>query len=196
MPEARLASYSRVDANPRERSRRDSRRRVLGLCHSGEVEWCIDVVGGTDPRVRRTVAIYLDEVSQRLGLAEAVHVEPDELAEYTPPHGAFVLLRTRDDVHPRGGAGIRRLDESRAELKRLWIDPMVRGHGAGRTLLDAAVGEARALGFRALYLDSHFALTEARQLYLSAGFEDAERYNDNPHAQYWMVKPLHDELSA
>ncbi len=41
-----------------------------------------------------------------------------------------------------------------------------------------------------LVLDTHGALTAARALYLSAGFREVERYNDNPHAQLWFAKEL------
>jgi hypothetical protein len=39
-------------------------------------------------------------------------------------------------------------------------------------------------------LVSSRALTEAIGLYRAAGYEEIERFNDEPHAHHWFAKPL------
>ena len=68
-----------------------------------------------------------------------------------------------------------------AELKRLWVEPQFRGYRLGRGLVMAAIDWARTRGFRALVLDTvNEAMPEANALYQSLGFEETERFNDNP----------------
>jgi GNAT superfamily N-acetyltransferase len=140
--------------------------------------------------VRDLIIRYLADVSERLG--ELVSPEPreEELSEYGAPRGAFVLLSESPGEPPCAGVGLRPLENGRGEIKRLWVQALRRGRGYGRLLMSRVVEEARRRGYRSVLLDSHYALDEARRLYLSLGFRDVERYNDNPHAQYWMALSL------
>jgi len=68
-----------------------------------------------------------------------------------------------------------------AELKRLWVEPQFRGYGVGRGLVIAAIDWTRTRGYQALVLDTvDEAMPEASALYQSLGFEETERFNDNP----------------
>jgi putative acetyltransferase len=68
-----------------------------------------------------------------------------------------------------------------AEIKRLWVEPRFRGFGLGRGLVDAAIAWARSHGCAAVVLDTVYeAMPEAGALYRSLGFEETERFNDNP----------------
>ena len=140
--------------------------------------------------VRDVIVRYLVDVSERLG--ELVSPEPreEELSGYRAPHGAFVLLSDAPSEPPCAGVGLRPLGDGRGEIKRLWVEGSRRGRGYGRLLMSRVVEEARRRGYQSALLDSHYALDEARRLYLSLGFRDVERYNDNPHAQYWMARSL------
>jgi GNAT superfamily N-acetyltransferase len=88
---------------------------------------------------------------------------------FEPPDGAFVVARV-DDVAV-GCGGVCRFDESRAELKRMYVAPSARGLGLGRRLLDALEGEARRLGYVAVVLETGNLQAEALGLYTSAGYE-------------------------
>ncbi|MGC2403650.1 MAG: GNAT family N-acetyltransferase, partial [Acidobacteriaceae bacterium] len=71
--------------------------------------------------------------------------------------------------------------ELAAEMKRLWVEPDFRGYGLGRELVNAAIEWARSHGCAAVVLDTvHEAMPEAGALYLSFGFEETQRFNDNP----------------
>jgi putative acetyltransferase len=82
--------------------------------------------------------------------------------------GAFVLAYL-DDVAVGCGA-VRRLDEATAELKRMYVDPSVRGRGVGRALVEALEGEARRLGLTRVVLETGTRLAPAIGLYESAGY--------------------------
>ena len=57
-----------------------------------------------------------------------------------------------------------------AEVKSLAVSPDYRGRGRGRTLIEAAVADAQALGVKRL-----FALTYEKEFFLRNGFELADR---------------------
>jgi putative acetyltransferase len=70
-----------------------------------------------------------------------------------------------------------------AEMKRLWVESNFRGYGLGRQLMEAAIAWARSQGCSAVVLDTvPEAMPEAGTLYRLFGFEETERFNDNPIA--------------
>lgn len=109
-------------------------------------------------------------------------------SDLVAPSGAFVVAVR--DGEPLGCVGVRGLSGGEVEVKRLFVDPAARGLGRGRRLLGWCEDRARDRGASRLVLDTHGALTAARALYLSAGFVEVERYDDNPHAQHWYALTL------
>jgi GNAT superfamily N-acetyltransferase len=81
--------------------------------------------------------------------------------------GVWVAI---DDDRLVGSVAIRLLDDGRAELKRMYLQPEHRGRGLGRTLLNQAIRWARDRGCHAIELDTSTAMTAAQHLYESAGF--------------------------
>jgi GNAT superfamily N-acetyltransferase len=110
-------------------------------------------------------------------------------AEVAPPLGAWVVAYL--DHEPVGCGGVKRLDDSSAELKRIYLAPEARGHGLGRRLLAELERYAQSLGYAQLRLDTGDRQPEALGLFLSAGYEYIADYNGNMWATYWMEKPLH-----
>ncbi len=82
--------------------------------------------------------------------------------------GAF-LIAYIDDVAAGCGA-VRQVDESTAELKRMYVDPSVRGRGVGRALVEALESEARLLGVTRIVLETGTRLAPAIGLYESLGY--------------------------
>jgi GNAT superfamily N-acetyltransferase len=67
-----------------------------------------------------------------------------------------------------------------AELKRLWVEPQFRGAGLGRALIKHAVEWSAQHACAAVVLDTiKEVMPEAGALYVSMGFAEIERYNDN-----------------
>jgi ribosomal protein S18 acetylase RimI-like enzyme len=110
---------------------------------------------------------------------------------YRLPHGLF-LLATADD-EPVGCGALQLLDESTAEIKRMWVGPHCRGLGIGRTLLRSLEDEARVRGYERIVLDTNGSLTEAISLYKREGYVEVATYNDNPYAELWFAKMLNDK---
>ena len=81
--------------------------------------------------------------------------------KYGLPDGRLYLALV--DGTPAGCIALRKLDETRCELKRLYVRPAFRGRGLARLLTEQILRDARAI-----------------RLYRSLGFTDAPRYNDSP----------------
>ena len=67
-------------------------------------------------------------------------------------NGAF-LVAYRDD-QPVGCGAVRLIGPATAEIKRMYVEPELRGAGIGRTLVDALEAEARRLGAEQVVLET------------------------------------------
>jgi DNA-binding MarR family transcriptional regulator/GNAT superfamily N-acetyltransferase len=76
------------------------------------------------------------------------------------------------------------------ECKRLYVQPLARGHRIANKLLDAQEDFARDKGLRWIYLDSYDDLKVAIALYRKRGYVSCERYNDNPQATVFLRKNI------
>jgi GNAT superfamily N-acetyltransferase len=101
-----------------------------------------------------------------------------ELAALPAGYDAILLAREGDEIV--GCVALRPLEDGACEMKRLYVRPAGRGSGTGRALVEASIGRARKLGYRTMRLDTLPRMDAARSIYLSLGFREIERYNENP----------------
>jgi GNAT superfamily N-acetyltransferase len=134
------------------------------------------------------LASYLTEIQAAFGYDDE-HGAPAEPAEFTPPNGRFLVVREGDGT-AAGCGGVRLIEPTVAEVKRMWLHPSTRGRGAGRQLLQALENEAIALGATRAVLDTNATLETAIALYRSAGWVEVPQYNDNNQATHWFAKDL------
>ena len=98
-------------------------------------------------------------------------IGPTRVADmFVPPNGVFLVIRD-DGGRAVGCGGICSFDESRAELKRMYVVPGARGRGLGRRVLAELEKHARTLGYEAIVLETGDKQPESVGLYVSAGFE-------------------------
>lgn len=101
-----------------------------------------------------------------------------ELRELPGFYRAILLAEVEGEVV--GCAAVREFEPGIAELKRLYVRPTARGRGLGRTLSIEAIARARAIGFRAIRLDTLPEMTAATALYRRLGFREIAAYRHNP----------------
>lgn len=153
-----------------------------------------------DPAVLRLAPLPLDDPSARAlerALNEEITVryggeepeEPHEAAQFAPPGGAFVVAWLQVDGGEEqavGCGGIRRIDDERCELKRMYVSSEARGRGIARSLLDRLEEEAVGLGYSTMWLETGTEQPEAVALYRSHGYEPVAgfgRYKDEPKSR-------------
>lgn len=144
-----------------------------------------------DPR-RPPAAGLLEAMAAELnalyGTADRLQRPALDPGELTPPNGAYLVGSVSAGVV--AGGGLRRLDGTTAEIKRMYVAPTWRGRGVAGALLRALEEEGRRLGFEVLRLDTGPRQPHAKRLYLTAGYREIAAYNDNPYADFWAEKVL------
>lgn len=98
--------------------------------------------------------------------------------EYAPPDGRLFLAIVDGDAV--GCIGLRKINDTICELKRMYIRPDFRGKGIGRRLAEIVIEEARKTGYKAVRLDTIDTMKEATSLYRSLGFKEIDPYRHNP----------------
>ncbi|HNJ76909.1 MAG TPA: carbonate dehydratase [Azospira sp.] len=97
---------------------------------------------------------------------------------YAPPQGRLWCAEL--DGKPVGCVGIRPFSEGVCEMKRLYVEPEARGHGAGHALALAGIRAAKELGYKRILLDTMPAMRMAVKLYRELGFKEAPAYYNTP----------------
>ena len=105
---------------------------------------------------------------------ELLHLEQ----KYGPPYGRLYLAYC--DQQLAGCIALRQLDETRCEMKRLYVRPRFRKMHIGITLVRKVIADAKAVGYRHLLLDTFPFLDVAIRMYEALGFRYIPRYNDSP----------------
>lgn len=100
-----------------------------------------------------------------------LHLDPDEVA---PGRGAFALAWV--GIEAVGCGAVRLLDDSSAELKRMYVVPEYRRHGVAAALLRLLEHEARSLGAARVVLETVTTPPAAAALYRGAGYEEIPRF--------------------
>jgi GNAT superfamily N-acetyltransferase/DNA-binding MarR family transcriptional regulator len=149
-------------------------------------------VTSCDPRrsdARYCLRAYIGELADRFeggfDPARSVSAADDELS---PPAGLFLIATLYSD--PVGCGALKFHDDAPAEIKRMWVAPAIRGLGLGRRLLAELEHHAAARGVRTLRLETNRALSEAIDLYRSAGYREVAAFSDEHYADHWFEKAL------
>jgi len=114
------------------------------------------------------------EYQQSLGISLCFQRFDEELAglpgDYASLLGGLWLARVSGDAV--GSVALRPAGHGRGEMKRLYVQPRMRGQGIGRRLVDAVLTAATGAGYTSLCLDTLPTMHEAQRMYRRLGFRE------------------------
>ncbi len=98
--------------------------------------------------------------------------------KYGQPKGRLYIAYINHK--PAGCIGLRSIDDTTCEIKRLYVRPEFRGHRLGIRLMDQVVMDARMIGYHYMVLDTLPYLASAIAMYQRYGFYEIPPYNNSP----------------
>lgn len=143
-------------------------------------EW-VDWQLHTYPNEREKIArkFQSGEYAKTVATLETIHAAPG---------GAILLAKL--DGRTVGCVMYDRVEPRLAEIQRLFVTEVGRGHGVGRALLEGMFTQMQSSGYTRAMLSSARFLTHARQLYEQMGFVEIERPQGVPDYVYFMERCL------
>jgi len=100
---------------------------------------------------------------------------------YVPPRGGLWVAFV--DGSGSGCAALREIDEDTGEVKRMFVDPAMRGNGIARTLAKHVIDQAQKIGYKRLRLGTLATMKPAQALYESLGFQSIPAYRPDEFGQ-------------
>lgn len=152
--------------------------------------WNVQPVPVDSPPAAAVIRTYLSDIIARYYGRPATPAEVDQAISDDPTDDLVRFFIAYRGGAARGCAGFRMANPKTAELKRMFVDPVVRGTGGGAVLLEAVERAAVSLGATAIRLDTRADLVEARALYARHGYREVAPFNDDRYADHWFEKQL------
>ena len=127
------------------------------------------------PDARRLVAALDAHLASRYSPEQRFgpHLKAEHVA---PGVGTFVIARA--DGKAVGCGALKRRDPTTVEVKRMYVEPDMRGHRVAREILDHLENTARAMGAERLVLETGIYQEEAIGLYRGAGFKAVDCFDE------------------
>ena len=94
-------------------------------------------------------------------------------SEYIEAGGEFYVGII--DCHIVAMGALKRLDDTRGEIRRMRVHPDLQRRGLGTRMLSTLEERARVLGFRTLTLDTTVGQVAAMSMYMKPGYEQVAR---------------------
>jgi GNAT superfamily N-acetyltransferase len=105
--------------------------------------------------------------------ANFFRLDPEEVAK---GRGAFLIAYLDDK--PVGCGAIRMIEPAVAEIKRMYVDPTLRGRRVGRQIVLALEAQAIQLGAKRIVLETGPRQPDAIAMYAHAGFYEIPLYGE------------------
>ena len=141
----------------------------------------VEIKDGKDyiDQVRELIIEYLKRLDRDLSFQNVDEELRDLAKKYTAPEGELLVAVNEEDK-VIGMVAYHKHNESRCEMKRLYVRPEARGTGTGEELVREILIHAKDAGYEEMVLDTIEPLKAAIALYHKYGFEECEAYYNNP----------------
>jgi GNAT superfamily N-acetyltransferase len=153
-----------------------------------------DVAAAVDPLFREYGEWVASRLEQEFGITftdadlarhhEAFHAE---LPRLLGPRGRLLVARLGDG--PVGVGTLKPVDDTTAEIKRMYVRPAARGLRVGRAILTRLLQDARAARYTAVRLETLRFMSTAQAMYRALDFVDVARFAGSETADT-VLEPL------
>lgn len=149
------------------------------------------ITNGADyiEQVKELIIAYTTSLGRDLSFQNLEQELLDPMRKYTAPEGEVLVALDENNI-VWGMVAYHRLTVERCEMKRLYVNPDCRGMRLGEQLLQEIIAHAKAAGFKEIVLDTLLPMKAAISLYRKYGFEECEKYYDNPMTDVLYMKKL------
>ena len=113
---------------------------------------------------------------------------------YLDPGGCFLVYLFKKQIVGMGG--LKRIDRTTAELKRMRVHPDFQGRGIGKCLLSALESEASTRFIRRIVLNTTHVQIAAQHLYRASGYRETHRSPGTGAASHLIMIYFEKELSG
>jgi len=110
-----------------------------------------------------------------------------ELPRLLGSRGRLLVARLGDN--PVGVGTLKPVDDTTAEIKRMYVRPAAQARGVGRAILARLLQEARAERYATVRLETLRFMTTAQEMYRAFGFVEVGRF-DGSEAANTELEPL------
>ncbi len=160
---------------------------MTNLSHTAEIEFRREDLSA--PVVQRLISALnaeLESIYPEDG-ANFFRLDPEEIVE---GRGAFLVAYLAGTSV--GCGAVRTIEPGVAEIKRMYVDPSVRGRRVGRQIVGALEAHARQLGAKRIVLETGPRQPDAIAMYQHAGFAEIPLYGEYVGSQFsvCMAKDL------
>lgn len=138
----------------------------------------IEALDHTDERAQEAITTFLGEMVERVG-ADVLEIDVAQEARDDAGNNFFlVALDDRDNVV--GCGSLRQVETGIGQIRRMWVNPVLRGRSIGRRLLAALEGAGAVAGFDVIRIEVYDNLSQAILLFETSGYQRVEPFEESP----------------
>ncbi|MCT1545278.1 MULTISPECIES: GNAT family N-acetyltransferase [Kocuria] len=139
----------------------------------------------------QALSAYFSELDHRIdGGFDPELTEVSGPEDVTPPHGDFFLMTDLVTGAVIACGAVRRIDDERVELRRIWVTPEHRGRGHARTLVRALENKVRSFGASTAVVSLNPEMTEGIAMFRNRGYEPVEPFHRDTTASVFLGRVL------
>lgn len=138
----------------------------------------VEALDPTDPRSQAAINQFLNEMVELVG-ADVLEIDVAQEARDDAGRSFFVAaLDDRDNVV--GCGSVRQVAPNIGQVRRMWVNPLMRGRSIGRRMLSALEGAGAVAGFDFIRIEVYDALSQAILLFETSGYTRVEPFEESP----------------
>ena len=146
---------------------------------------------GTNPDFIENCRLLDEDLDRRVGKV----IQREKYAQYNQVNHISEAIVVYQEGELVGGGAIRKYNDDKVELKRVYVHSKAQGKGIGTQLVKQLIHWGQELGYKSMLLETGELLKEAEHVYRKLGFHVISNYEPytNMQESLCMEKNLGEE---